>query len=324
MNFKPSLFDREAHMRSAFSLVGKHSSLRCAQCHQPEGREARYKTDKLICTACHAEPHGGEFAAEPYGDKCDLCHTPAGFEATTFSVERHARTQFPLTGRHAEVACSNCHKPLAGAISKGAPEIAKVSYAAPTLAADGKSVARDARRQYHFPSHGCNSCHTDPHEITPRANLLCATCHVTQQWKALRPFDHSFTRFKLEGSHLDGAHQPIACVRCHKASGQAGSAAARIAPVFSGTPTQCSGCHNEKDAHGGQFNSLESPQKDCSYCHIPVGWNGSDFDHDRARFTLSAVHRKVECAKCHKEQKEVNGKMVRAYRDTPTDCLKCH
>jgi predicted CxxxxCH...CXXCH cytochrome family protein len=216
-------------------------------------------------------PNLAKGVPEPYTNKCDLCHTVKGFEATTFSIERHAQTQFPLTGRHTEVRCGKCHTPLVPDISKAAPEIARVSHVTLAVAADGRSVVPDARRQYHFASHICNSCHADPHEINPQANLSCETCHVTQQWRAVRPFDHSRTRFKLDGSHLDGAHQPIACVKCHMASGQADSDAAIIAPRFSGTPTQCSGCHNEKDAHGGQFSSLGSPQEDCSYCHIPAG-----------------------------------------------------
>ena len=323
-NFKPPLFDRVTHMSSSFPLVGKHNSLRCAQCHQPEGRDAGYKTGKLVCNECHTEPHGGEFAAEPYSNRCNLCHTEQGFETTTFSMERHDQTRFPLTGRHTQVECVKCHKPLAPAVSQAAEEVIKAPGAASGPAVDAKKAAQNARRQYHFASRSCNTCHTDPHQINPQANLPCETCHVTQQWSALRPFDHSGTRFKLAGSHLDADHQPIGCVKCHKSPQLTDGAAAKIAPVFSGTPNQCTGCHQKKDAHDGQFSGPGRSPEDCSNCHIPAVWNGTNFDHDRTRFPLSVVHRKAECAKCHKEQKEVNGMMVRVYRDTPPDCIKCH
>jgi hypothetical protein len=317
-DFKPALFDREAHMRTAFPLLGKHSALPCAECHQPEGRDTRYKIGKLLCSDCHNEPHGGEFASEPYNNKCDLCHTMEGFESTTFSLERHSRTQFPLTGRHVEVACSNCHKPPISGASKGEQEIANAP-----LAARGMHGPQNAAGQYHFASRACDVCHTDPHRIRPESNLTCETCHLTRGWKDLRTFDHSRTQFKLDGSHGDPAH-PIACIECHRASGQAHGVKAGTTPVFSETSSQCLRCHIEKDPHGGQFNSPGGRQEDCSSCHVSAGWNAGGFNHERARFTLDVAHRKVTCAKCHKEQKNAEGKMIRMYRDTPTDCLKCH
>ncbi len=321
-NFKPTLFDRAAHMRSTYPLEGKHSTLPCAKCHQPEGRDARYKTGKMLCAECHAEPHGREFASAPYNNKCDLCHTTAGFAATTFSLERHAQTQFPLTGRHTDVGCHKCHKPLPPAVSNTAAETSKASLeASPLVPAD--KAPPDTRRRYHFASRGCNTCHNDPHGINPQANLACETCHVTQQFKATLPFDHSRTKFKLEGSHQDPA-RPITCGNCHKPSGPTDGAASGTAPQFSRRSAQCSGCHAEKDPHGGQFSSPANRQRDCSSCHTAAAWKAGGFDHDTARFALNKVHRNVTCTKCHKEQKEANGKMYRVYRDTPVDCLKCH
>ncbi len=323
-NFKPPLFDRVTHMSSAFPLAGKHNSLSCSKCHQPEGRDARYKTGKLACNECHADPHGGEFAAEPNGNRCNLCHTEKGFEVTTFTLERHAQTQFPLTGRHTGIECVKCHKPLAPAPALAAQEGPTPSQASPPLVTAGGSAAQNARRQFHFASRGCGTCHADPHRLSPKAGLACESCHATQQWQSVRPFDHSSTRFKLEGPHLDAARQSTGCAKCHKPAGQPDGSGAKAAPVFSGTPTLCSGCHREKDAHGGQFSGPGRAPEDCLTCHAPGAWNGASFSHDRTRFPLSAVHRKTECARCHKEQKEVNGKMVRVYRDTPADCVKCH
>ncbi len=318
-SYKPPLFDRTAHMR-VFPLEGKHSTLECVKCHQPAGRDARYKTGKLLCPACHterADPHGGEFAAEPHSNKCDQCHTQAGFTPTTFTVERHAQTQFPLTGKHTEVECHKCHKPLAPEGANAAAQVASLKASIPA----GKTTEPDSRRQYRFPSRNCDVCHTDPHGISPEANLACATCHVTQEWKSPLPFDHSRTRFNLAGSHQD-PDKPIACTKCHKPSGQASVGAAATAPVFSRVSTDCSRCHVEKDPHGGQFSSAER-QTDCSSCHAPAAWKPSTFNHSQARFVMDNRHRNVDCQKCHKDE-DVKGKTVRIYRDTPVECVRCH
>ncbi len=322
--FKPTLFDRDAHTKTAFTLLGKHASLRCAACHKPAGRDTRFKTGTLTCNSCHQEPHGGEFASDPHNNKCDQCHTEQGFETTTFTIERHAQTDFPLTGKHSAVECAKCHKPLPPGPPQPVPASEHVSYLAPAIAADGTALKKDARRQYHFASRSCNACHNDPHEFNAQANWTCETCHVTKQWNELRSFDHSRTRFKLSGSHLNGDGQPVGCVKCHPRAVQSGGVSTRAAPVFSNTSTECIACHREKDAHGGQFSGPGDLREDCSHCHTPAGWKIADFDHDRTRFALSVVHRKLECAQCHKEQTELNGRMVRRFRGTPSDCVKCH
>jgi hypothetical protein len=206
--------------------------------------------------------------------------------------------------------------------SNAAPVISKASIDVSAPAPFVTSAATDARRQYHFPSLGCNTCHADPHGIDPQANLSCATCHASERWTSLRPFDHSLARFKLEGPHKEAATR--SCIQCHKPSMQSDDATAGTVPVFSSASTQCSGCHIEKDAHGGQFSAPGKGQKDCSSCHIPAAWNAGGFKHDKSGFALTGVHRQLPCAQCHKDQKQVNGKIVRVYRDTPNDCLKCH
>jgi len=291
-SFKPSLFSRETHQRSAFPLEQKHAPLECAKCHQPEGRQAVYLTGKLTCNACHPDAHGGEFATAPWANKCEACHTQTGFQPSTFSVVRHSQTRYDLTGKHAAVACNDCHKPLASA-----PSIPAASY---------------VPRQYHFASQTCVACHADPHQTM----LACEACHTTQQWKELRNFDHSTTKFLTEGPHN------IACIRCHRASdAPASKTASKETPLFSKTPNQCFGCH--RDVHGGQFMG-GGPREDCSACHVLPRWSATDFNHDQTRFPIDRAHRNVGCVQCHKEQKETDGKTIRIYRGTPTECTKCH
>jgi cytochrome c7-like protein len=304
-HFKPSRFDRETHKLSAFPLEAKHEPLACARCHQPEGRDAVYVTRKLICSACHADQHGGEFALAPHANKCDDCHTQTGFKASTFSVARHAQTQFALTGKHASVDCGGCHKPLAPAVVAAA------------LAKDGKAVVKCAGppHQYRFAARTCNSCHTDPHQT----KLPCENCHTAQQWKEVRTFDHSSAKFKIEG-----AHQEVKCIQCHKPFAAAGSNPAKVvAPGFSKTPGECTACHSAKDPHGGQF-SRGGRVEDCSSCHTMMRWKMENFDHDKTVMPLDRAHRHVACEKCHKDQTGADAKMIRVFRDTPKECVKCH
>jgi len=176
--FKPALFDREAHRRSAFPLEGKHVSVPCADCHPPAGPNTVFITRKLACAACHADQHAGQIAET----NCDRCHTPEGFLPPAFSVARHAQTKFVLTGRHSSVACSGCHKPISTS-----------------------STAKPAR-QYHFTSQSCSTCHSDPHQT----KFQCETCHSTEGWKNILAFDHSAAKFQLSG-----AHEKVNCTRCH-------------------------------------------------------------------------------------------------------------
>jgi hypothetical protein len=133
----------------------------------------------------------------------------------------------------------------------------------------------------------------------------------------VQPFDHSKTKFKLDGAHQEAA---VSCVKCHKPGGTGPG----TAPVFSGTSNQCAVCHASKDVHGGQFQGPPDRQKDCISCHVRAGWNAGGFSHDTTPFALNVAHQKAACAACHKEQNPVDGKLVRQYRGTPAGCLNCH
>ncbi len=302
-SFKPTLFTRETHQNSGFKLEGKHAALECAKCHQPEGKGALYVTKKLLCNDCHADPHAGEFAKSPYFNECDRCHTQNSFQPSTFTSERHAQTKFMLAGAHAAVECSKCHTPLSATQVAAAP-VDKA--AAPALARVANTAS--AARLYHFERQNCVACHSDPH----RTNLACETCHDVQQWKQTKLFDHRSTNFALEG-----AHQAVMCASCHKPA----AANAKSTLGFFQTPQQCSECH--QDVHGGQFMTA-TRKEDCKSCHTMSKWNSDAFDHNATAYPLDGFHVRVSCAQCHKQQKEVAGKMIRIYRGTPTECTKCH
>ncbi len=285
--FKPSLFTREEHQRSAFPLQGKHSAIECVQCHKPEGKEAHYKLGTSTCVGCHTDPHAGQFQAAPHENRCEICHTQDTFRPSTFTLVRHGQTRFALAGAHAAVICADCHHSFPAAASAAA-------------------------RQYHFSELACTSCHADPH----RTKESCETCHNLRQWKELRTFNHSATRFPLEG-----AHQTVICIACHRATPAAVTAKIQSLPDFLQTPRECLGCH--EDVHGGQFLSA-GREEDCSSCHTVTHWSTASFDHSKTKFPLDGAHQKVKCSQCHTRQEERPDRQIRIYRGTATRCRDCH
>jgi hypothetical protein len=94
----PVFFD---HGLTAFPLLGKHAENDCEACHESQAFGA---TDSG-CASCHREDdvHEGNFH-----ERCDECHNPVGWEFWMF--DHDVRTEFPLLGAHAEVACADCHR----------------------------------------------------------------------------------------------------------------------------------------------------------------------------------------------------------------------
>jgi hypothetical protein len=302
IGFSPSLFNTDLHRSAPFPLEGKHLTVECSRCHTGIGKDTNFVGTGQTCSSCHPDSHAGEFASGKYTNQCNLCHTTGGFEQTTFSALRHAQTTFVISGAHAAVTCDECHKPLDQ----------------PTVTSVWLKEFLNPPRQHHFESQNCSGCHSDPHRTT----VACQTCHTATRWKDVRQFDHSTTRFKLETSHRD-----LQCAQCHSSAGTSVAVSAKLAPVFAGTSMECASCHRHKEPHGGQFSRTPNPE-DCSNCHVTKEWKTLSFDHNRARFTMDAAHRKVECSKCHVEPKLKTrapaGKAVRIYRDTPSECVKCH
>lgn len=54
--------------------------------------------------------HRGQFDNRPSKGRCEACHTKASFVPSTYTVEDHAKTHFPLEGAHLAVPCIICHK----------------------------------------------------------------------------------------------------------------------------------------------------------------------------------------------------------------------
>ncbi len=215
--WKPSKFDLKAHSSTQYPLEGKHSKLECAQCHIAKGKETIYKIKFASCLDCHHDEHQTQFAAAPWRNQCEQCHSVRGFKPTSFSLAKHKQTRFQLTGSHLAVLCSDCHKP-ASAFSRAALLPALVAVQAtppPTSPRYGTTAV------YHFQDFSCTTCHQDPHrsQLSERMKALradgkpmgCEACHSTKNWKDLSHFDHAKTKFDLAG-----AHRAVACIDCRE------------------------------------------------------------------------------------------------------------
>ena len=90
-----------------FPLTGGHAGRACTECHDP----ADYAAVARTCHGCHADDYAATTnpshvaLALPTG--CQACHTTSGWSPATF--EGH-HTMFPITtGKHAGMACAQCH-----------------------------------------------------------------------------------------------------------------------------------------------------------------------------------------------------------------------
>ncbi|MCB9880953.1 MAG: hypothetical protein H6832_10145 [Planctomycetes bacterium] len=211
----PVRMTAENHGLTGFDLKGKHVAVACDRCHEGLGHmivtadfghrfPGRGQKD---CTACHQDPHAGEFARGPKPRTCVECHDENHFRPVDFGIEDHTATAMPLDGAHAAVSCNSCHQ------------------------RDGKKLA------FRGLDTACASCHEDVHRgqfrVTKTGVTTCTKCHSTSGTFDDVRFDHQRdTRFPL-----DGSHQKVACAACHKPEGF--PQFVRYKPL----PVDCAGCH---------------------------------------------------------------------------------
>ena len=85
----------DAAFEHPIELVGQHAEVWCHECHEGVDKP------EYMCANCHeptAEPH--------FGENCEDCHTPDGFDQVDMSDFDHP---VPLIGAHAEASCMACH-----------------------------------------------------------------------------------------------------------------------------------------------------------------------------------------------------------------------
>jgi hypothetical protein len=211
--FQPTTFDLERHNQS-YPLLGSHRPVACDQCHPQEEttQTHRFIPTPKACKTCHGDPHGGQFAAEVEQRDCIACHQSNCASFLIRPYDHGQRTDYILTGEHAQANCDQCHK---------------------QQITDSSTV-----RQYRPTSRTCATCHRDVHrgQFQHEGLAGCERCHdSTHSWAANR-FNHDRdTRFAL-----DKAHARVACHACHPAAPQSdGQSVIQYRPI----PMRCEDCH---------------------------------------------------------------------------------
>jgi hypothetical protein len=306
------------HSKVAFELTGQHDQLDCGSCHEGARSIADLKSTPQDCYSCHAgdDAHQGRF-----GTGCETCHTTAGWLPATFD---HSNTNFPLTGAHSNLACTQCHT------TPGFTALATDCYycheaddahqgefgtgCATCHTTDAWLPATFDHSKTNFPLTGahielkckechtslsftalsteCISCHAKDDEHEGEFGTGCDSCHSTDAWSPAT-FDHSQTNFPLTGAHIG-----LACSQCHASR------------VFTGLDTFCASCHSDPSFHAGLFSGMA-----CDQCHNTSTWSQAAFNlaHPNSCGEARCInHERATCRDCHPTEL------------SSATCLKCH
>ena len=247
---------------------------RCVACHRDVGDRVargagwhgRLPEHERDCWRCHHDHEGRDYPLVEWGER-----GRDGFD--------HARTGWPLLGKHRPVRCEKCHDP------KYVKEPALL-----------EALRNGRRATYLGAPAACDAtCHKDPHES--RLGAACDACHTADGWEALTEKAkqdqalHDKTRYPLRG-----AHAKVPCKACHFPAGPGQPARWRGFPFAA-----CTDCH--PDVHMGQ---LAEPR--CDRCHGLDAWLPARYgpeEHAKARYPLDGAHRAVACSRCHPKDPRV-------------------
>jgi hypothetical protein len=286
--FNQARFDHAA----VFPLLGPHRDQTCAACHTNNV----YAGLRRDCVGCHRADYDRtttpNHAAAGFPTTCEDCHRAADSAFDNGRFDHNAA--FALVGRHAQAACTACHRGL----YRGTPR-------------------------------ECVGCHRDAYDRTTRPShaaagfpVTCESCH--------RPTDPSFEGaalnhgvfFPLAGRHAQAScaacHEnnvyrgtPRDCVGCHRSDYDHTSSPSHAAAGFS---TSCSDCHRNSDSSWtqGRFDHrfpLRGPHRTaCSSCH--------QSSQSYATFTCLTCHERGETDDEHRERA--------GYRYESLACYGCH
>lgn len=279
-SFRQVAKGRFEHARTRFPLRGAHAKVSCDRCHDPGHGGWGARPGFARCDACHTDAHAGTATLGGERVDCDSCHGTESFRDSTFDLTRHARSAFPLTGRHETVECRACHRR---------------DESSPSLGTASVRLRLD---------HGsCSDCHADAHarQFALRDHEgRCEACHTVEGWK---PSTFGVEAHAAAGFALVGAHLAADCRSCHAPARPWESATAvttdpgKAGLVLARTESACPDCHF--DTHRGRYR-----ERSCAECHDQRSFVPSAVgvaEHDRYGFALSGAHRATPCVFCHKQ-----------------------
>ena len=145
---------------------------------------------------------------------CNECHTLENdFTFTTYGLEEHQESAFPLEGAHVATPCFACH-------------VSEDHWTFREIGVD------------------CIDCHEDVHAGLITSSYYpdkdCTACHNSDSWATIT-FDHDLTEWPLTGEH-----QSVSCRSCHYESSDDTEV-----QIFNELGQDCISCHD--NVHDDQF-----------------------------------------------------------------------
>ena len=335
MNIAPVNEKSFDHKLTDFLLKGGHADAKvlCRDCHKPK---VKFRDAPSDCFACHRkdDTHKGSL-----GTQCADCHDEVDWKKTRFD---HSKTKFPLTGKHRDVICKDCH---ADPKFKNAPR-------------------------------ACIACHKKDDEHKGRYGAKCESCHTDRNWKTTS-FNHDRdTKYPLRGEHrltkCDSCHAGFlykeklktACIACHKVDDDKKGHKGRFGEKCQSCHTEkdwgisifnhdrdtkyplrgkhvtakCDSCHtgflyqeklktacvachktdDDKHGHKGRFGDKYKLGPRCETCHNAFSWKSWRFDHNtQTSYKLDGAHERLACDACH--IKPMPKKVTQS-----SACISCH
>jgi hypothetical protein len=288
--------DNFDHERTRYPLRGEHAVVACAKCHAPG--EAGRRPPFEACASCHrADPHAGTATLAGRTADCGACHTVRGWTPGVMTPADHARSRYPLEGRHRQVACAGCHRQL-------------------PASAPGAAALGSARVQLRPAFTACRDCHADDHGgqlATRRDQGACEGCHQVAGWTP-----STFGRAEHAGLRLalDGRHAEARCADCHAAAPKDLPAARDVASLGKARvavrlpSAECTACH--VDVHRGRYaaGGARAGKDGCAACHDARAFRPSTMTpaaHAPGVFPLDGGHRATPCVACHADLERRSG-----------------
>jgi hypothetical protein len=218
------------HDRTGFALRGAHVQTRCMGCHTGTARPVG------ACESCHRDSHQGR-----NDGACAECHAATAWSDTA-TLAQHRRTRMPLTGRHAVLDCTQCHR-------------------------------RSGERAFSDVPSDCYACHrTEYHAATIHPvhdgaggsapfSRDCGQCHRTSGWQpAIAPpgvMARSVARLAEHDARFaltSGSHRATECRACHPDQ-------RRMQLI------RCDGCHQSARLRTQHRSPVSRSSAACLGCH---------------------------------------------------------
>lgn len=297
--WEPTTFNHDGQYFPIYS--GEHNGTwsSCAECHTNTSNYQQFS-----CIDCHEhnqtdmnEEHSGITGYNYNSPSCFACH-PDGSATGAFN---HNSTEFPLTGAHSIVECSDCH----------------------TSGYTGTSML-------------CFDCHAadynqalNPGHVSANLPHTCSDCHSTQPGWSPASFAIHNQYYPLNGAHASISDcnlchngnfntAPTTCSGCHLADYNSTSNPPHVSAQF---PTICQECHSEIAWSPSTFNH------DAQYFPIYSGEHNGQWNVCSDCHNNPSNYGQFTCIDCHEHnQTDMNEEHddVSGYVYNSTSCFNCH